>query len=75
MTKKELLSNEIFKALPKDAEIVFATGNDILHCVPVNFLNLSVIQEGKKTALMIDAIPYWYLKERYNVTFEEKKDV
>lgn len=23
-----------------------------------------------RTALVIDAIPYWYLKEKYNVTFD-----
>lgn len=91
MTKKELLENELFAALPDDAEIVFATGNKLKMCVPLNPLNVSLVKEcvnedtlndlplhvrehfkpEYKVALLLDAIPYWYLKEKYNVSFEK----
>lgn len=94
MTKKEFLENEVFMAAPEDAEIVFATGEKLKMCVPLNALNLSLVREcvneeifrdaptevfehfmpEYKTALVIDAIPYWYLKERYNVSFEKNGD-
>lgn len=45
MTKKELLENEVFAALPDDAEIVFATGNRLRMCVPLNPLNISFVKE------------------------------
>ena len=90
MTKKEFLENEVFAALPDDAEIVFATGNRLRMCVPLNPLNISFVKECVnedtlkdlpsnvrehfkpvyKCALVLDAIPYWYLKEKYNVSFE-----
>ena len=35
MTKKELLENESFKALPDDAEIVFNNNKDRRMCVPL----------------------------------------
>lgn len=94
MTKKELLENEVFAALPDDAEIVFATGEKLKMCVALNPLNISLIKEclnedvlkdmpldvrehfkpEYKCAMVIDAIPYWYLKERYNVSFEKVDD-
>ena len=87
MTKRELLENEVFKALPDDAEIVFATGNKLRQCVALNPLNISLVRERVnedrmkdlppdvrehfnpeyKCALVLDAIPYWFLKERYGV--------
>lgn len=45
MTKKEFLENEVFAALPDDAEIVFATGNRLKMCVPLNPLNVSLVKE------------------------------
>lgn len=94
MTKKEFLENEVFAALPDDAEIVFATGNKLKMCVPLNPLNVSLVKEcvnedtlkdlpsnvrehfkpEYKCALVLDAIPYWYLKEKYNVSFENTND-
>lgn len=94
MTKKELLENELFAALPDDAEIVFATGRKLRECVAMNALNISVVREcvneevfrdaptevfehfrpEYKNALVVDAIPYWYLKEKYNVSFETHED-
>ena len=68
MTKKELIDSECFNELPDDAEIVFATNGKIRMCVPMNELNLSVLKEDGRTALVIDAIPYWYLKEGYGIT-------
>lgn len=88
MTKREFLENEVFAALPDDAEIVFATGNKLRMCVPLNPLNVSLVKECVnedvlnelpldvrehfspvyKCALVLDAIPYWYLKEKYGVT-------
>ena len=87
MTKKELIECEYFKELPDDAEIVFATDGRIDRCVSLNALNISIVRqclnipkEGGvvfspkyKTALVIDAIPYWYLKERYEVTIGADK--
>lgn len=81
MTKKELIESEEFRMLPDDAEVVFATGKTLRDCVTLNALNLSVVrecvnepQEGGvlfqpeyKTALVIDSIPYWYLKERFGI--------
>lgn len=94
MTKKEFLENEVFAALPDDAEIVFATGNKLRQCVALNPLNISLIKEcvnedrlnelpldvrehfkpEYKCALVLDAIPYWYLKEKYNFSFETHED-
>ena len=93
MTKKELLENEVFQALPDDAEIVFATGEKLKMCVPLNPLNISLVSEctnideyinlpknvrdGLKfepkyrTCMVIDAIPYWYLKERFGVVLNK----
>lgn len=78
MTKKELLENDLFKSLPDDTEIVFGTNNDLWQCIPLNALNISVIKQCLKepwgnmykTALVIDAIPYWYLKEKYHITLK-----
>ena len=89
MTKKEFLENEVFNAMPDDAEIVFATGNRLKMCVPLSPLNVSLVKEcvnedtlnvlpphirehfkpEYKVALVLDAMPYWYLKEKYNVSF------
>lgn len=94
MTKKEFLENEVFAALPDDTEIVFATGNKLKMCVPLNPLNISFWKEcvnedtlkdlpldvrehfkpEYKCALVLDAIPYWYLKEKYGVSFETKEE-
>ena len=71
MTKKELIESEEFRMLPDDAEIVFATDRHIRMCVPVTGLSLSILKESGKTALVIDAIPYWYLKERYGVVLSD----
>ena len=71
MTKKEFLESEAFKMLPEDGEIVFSTDAKIRRCVKLNELNLSVVKEDGKTALLIDAIPYWYLKEKYCVNLTE----
>ena len=86
MTKKELIESEYFKELPDDAEIVFATDELVNRCVPLNALNISIVsqcvnipKEGDvlfrpeyKTALLIDAIPYWYLKEGYGITLKSE---
>lgn len=85
MTKKELIESEYFKELPDDAEIVFATDGHIDRCVPLNALNISVVRQcvnvpedggvvfkpKYKNALVIDGIPYWYLKERYCITLND----
>ena len=93
MTKKDLLENDLFKSLPDDTEIVFGTNKDLRRCVPMNALNISVMQQcinndswkdiplnvrdnytftpQYKTALVIDAAPYWYLQEAYHITFTE----
>lgn len=71
MTKKELIESEYFKALPDDAEIVFATDGKIRRCVPMNALNLSVLKEDGRTALVIDAIPYGHLVAKYNIHLEK----
>lgn len=69
MTKKELLENTIFSQLPDDAEIVFATSPDIGHCVPLNALNISSRNSmSRGVEMVIDAIPYWFLKEQYHIT-------
>lgn len=91
MTKREFLENEVFMAAPEDAEIVFATGNKLKMCVPLNPMNVSLVKEcvnedtlkdlpsnvrehfkpEYKVALVIDAIPYWLLKEKYGVVIGE----
>lgn len=93
MTKKELLESDVFQKLPEDAEIVFATGEKLKMCVPLNPLNISVVKElvnedeisdiplnarehfdfkpKYKTCLVLDAIPYWLLKEKYGITLEK----
>ena len=82
MTKKELLESEVFQALPDDAEIVFATHEKTHLCTRLNALNLSAVKECTNipehggelfepkyfTALVIDAIPYWLLKEKYGIS-------
>ena len=95
MTKKEFLENDVFMALPDDAEIVFSTDAHTDRCVPVTSLNLSAVRQcvnedewremptcvragfsftpRYRTALVIDAVPYWYLKERYGITFKSEE--
>lgn len=81
MTKKEFM--DLLIDVPEDVDIVFGTDSHLLWCVPLNALNVSVIRQCTnepsnggvvfspryKTAIVLDAIPYWYLKEKYNMTF------
>lgn len=80
MTKKELLESEVFQMLPEDGEIVFATGEKLSGCYAVNPLNISLVKEcvneqghplEYRCALLVDAIPYWLLKEKYGITLEK----
>jgi hypothetical protein len=45
MTKKELLESSVFKAMPDDAEFVFATSCKIAHCAKLRFEHLSLIRQ------------------------------
>lgn len=83
MTKKELI--DALSDVPDDIDIVFGTDKHLLECVPLNALNISVIRQCTnepidggmvfkpryKTAIVLDAIPYWYLQEKYNITFTD----
>lgn len=69
MTKKELLENDLFKNAPDSVEIVFGTNAELRRCVPLNALNISFLSDRERCALVIDAAPYWYLRDVYNITF------
>lgn len=71
MTKRDLLENDLFKSIPDDTEIVFGTNAELKRCVPMNALNLSFRSENGRAALVIDAIPYWYLNDVYHITINE----
>ena len=86
MTKKEFF--DLLMDVPEDVDIVFGTYSHLIGCVPLNALNVSVIRQCAnepsnggvvfrpqyKTAIVLDAIPYWYLKEKYNVTFTHEEE-
>ena len=80
MTKKELLESEVFQMLPDDGEIMFATGEKLKECYALNVLNISLMKEcvnenrlphEYRCALLIDAIPYWLLKEKYGIDLQK----
>ena len=65
MTKKELLENEWFAALPMDVELVFHTDTKLEGDVPVGFDDLAITKQANgKMALVIDALPRTYLQRR-----------
>lgn len=90
MTKKELLENEAFKALPDDSQIIFKTSEHRQMCVPLiqqhcwyekRCTNLDVIQNTPpeiserikpkyECYFIIDAMPFDYMKNKLNMTFE-----
>ena len=90
MTKKELLENETFAALPDDTEIVFNTSKHIEARVPLTFnecyyekrcTNLEAIQSAPQEIrkrikqkyecfFVIDAMPFDYMKDKLNMTFD-----
>ena len=90
MTKKELLEDETFKALPDDTQIIFKTSEHRQMCEPLTHehcwyekrcTNLEVIQNAPleiserikpkyECFLVIDAIPFDYMKNKLNMTFD-----
>lgn len=58
MTKKELLENKYFNAIPDDVELVFRTSNELEGCYPLQLEQLTYeTRPNGKRALVIDAIP------------------
>ncbi len=63
MTKKELLENKYFNAMPDDVELVFRTSNELERCYPLQLEQLAYESKPNgKRALVIDALPRPYLE-------------
>ena len=63
MTKKELLENKYFNALPNDVELVFRTSHELEECYPLQLEQLTYESKPNgKRALVIDALPRPYLE-------------
>ena len=71
MTKRDLLENDVFKSIPDDTEIVFGTNAELRRCDPLNALNLSFRSGDGHAAMVVDAVPYWYLNDVYHITINE----
>ena len=67
MTKKELLENEVFKALPDDAQIVTRMNSNSELYYPLSFDELTACQANGRTCLVIDAVSFHVLQEYYHI--------
>jgi hypothetical protein len=71
MTKKELLESSAFKAMPDDAEFVFATSTHLNECVKVRLDQINLMKEIVNDNAMQD-VPFslrdsWQYNPRYMV--------
>lgn len=47
------------------------TNEDVLDDFPLSMRKKVSFTPKYKTAIVLDAIPYWYLQEKYNITFTD----
>lgn len=50
------------------------TNLDVMENLPTNIRDEFHFTPKYKTALVIDAAPYWFLKETYGITFSNKEE-
>lgn len=70
MTKKELLENEVFKALPDDAKIVMCVNKSTDMVAPLEFKDITAVHNQKGTYIVIDGLTFEMFEKFYHINFE-----
>lgn len=70
MTKKELLENEVFKALPDDAKIVMCVNKNTDMVAPLEFKDITAVHNPQGTYLVIDGLTFEMFEQFYHINFD-----